>query len=273
MRHTSFRTPDGVEIAAQEAGNPAGPEIVLIHGFSQCHLSFSHQIASPLAETCRLVSYDIRGHGGSGKPCDPAAYRDARLWADELSGVFDAMGLRRPVIVAWSYGGRILIDYLQAYGSARLAGINVVGSRTRSDPAFLGPENIRHQSRMASPDIAENVAGTIGFLRTCAVRWDQQEFERHLAFNMLVPHTVRGWLGGRDFDADALYAALTIPVLFTHGTEDRVIPFPASRAAHALTPNSRLSVYEGVGHAPFLESTDRFNAELNDFVLRCNDTG
>ena len=35
----SVKTPDGLTISAQEWGNPAGPEILFIHGFSQSHLS------------------------------------------------------------------------------------------------------------------------------------------------------------------------------------------------------------------------------------------
>jgi non-heme chloroperoxidase len=32
------KTPDGLTISAQDWGNPSGPEIVFIHGFSQSHL-------------------------------------------------------------------------------------------------------------------------------------------------------------------------------------------------------------------------------------------
>lgn len=270
MRHTTFLTKDYVEIAVQEAGDPSGSEIVLIHGYSQCHLSWSHQIVSALADEFRLVTYDIRGHGASGKPIEPRYYQDGKLWADELSRLFEVMELRRPVVVAWSYAGRIVADYLHAFGGGRLAGINLVGSKTRSDTAFVGKENVFHQSRMTSLDIAENVAGTIGFLRTCAERWDSREFETHVAFNMLSPHYVREMLGGRDFDADPLYAALTIPLLFTHGACDRVVPIAASEAGHAIAPKSQLSIYEGIGHAPFLEAPGRFNAELAAFVRLCN---
>jgi non-heme chloroperoxidase len=269
LRSTTFVTVDGVEIAVRETGNPAGAEIVLIHGYSQCHLSWSRQLSGALAGEFRLIAYDIRGHGASGKPTEPRCYQDEKPWADELKGLFDASALRRPVVVAWSYAGRIMADYLRAYGGERLAGVNLVGSKTRSDPAFVGAENILHQSRMASPDIAENVAGTIGFLRTCAEHWDAREFETHLAFNMLVPHYVRRCLGGRSFDADALYAALKIPVLFTHGARDRVVPLAASKAGHAITPKSQLSIYEGVGHAPFLEAPERFDAELAVFARLC----
>ena len=36
----TVKTPDGLSISAQEWGNPAGPEILFIHGFSQSHLSW-----------------------------------------------------------------------------------------------------------------------------------------------------------------------------------------------------------------------------------------
>ncbi|HUD86571.1 MAG TPA: hypothetical protein VMR17_08965, partial [Xanthobacteraceae bacterium] len=39
-------TPDGLTISAQEWGNPNGPGIVFIHGFSQSHLSWVRQFNS-----------------------------------------------------------------------------------------------------------------------------------------------------------------------------------------------------------------------------------
>jgi pimeloyl-ACP methyl ester carboxylesterase len=263
------RAPDGVTLAMHEAGNKSGPAIVLVHGFSQCHLSWSHQIESALADEFRLVSFDLRGHGNSDKPLEAPFYREGKRWADDLAAILDAAAVDRAVAVAWSYGGRVIADFLQHHGCARLAGINLVGSKTRSDPAWVGPDNARHQSRMASADIADSVAGTIGFLRLCATHWDQAEFERHLAFNMLVPPQVRAVMGGRQYDVDALYARLTVPVLFTHGTHDRVVPLVASQAGHAITPGSVLSVYDGIGHAPFVEDAARFNVELAAFARRC----
>ena len=99
--------PDGTRLAVYEWGNVGGPEVLLVHGFAQCHLCFEPQYRSALAERFRLVAYDMRGHGGSGQPRDSAAYQGGRVWADDLATVMAAKGLKRPVLVGWSMGGRV----------------------------------------------------------------------------------------------------------------------------------------------------------------------
>src|SRR5262249_56666581 len=110
-QRSDVRAPDGTRLAAYEWGNPAGPEVVLIHGFAQCHLCFLPQIES-LAPHFRVVAFDQRGHGESEQPADPAAYRGSRIWADDIAAVIAAKGLRRPVLVGWSMGGRVIRQYL-----------------------------------------------------------------------------------------------------------------------------------------------------------------
>src|SRR5262249_36994395 len=100
------KTPDGLTIAAQDWGNPNGPEIVFIHGFSQSHLSWIKQVTSDLAKDFHMVTYDLRGHGNSDKPFEPERYKDSKAWADELQAVMDATGVKRPVLARWAYGGR-----------------------------------------------------------------------------------------------------------------------------------------------------------------------
>src|ERR1700710_2238087 len=50
------KTPDGLTISAQEWGNPNGPEILFIHGFSQSHLSWMRQADSELAKEFPLIA-------------------------------------------------------------------------------------------------------------------------------------------------------------------------------------------------------------------------
>jgi non-heme chloroperoxidase len=119
-RPLMVRAPDGVTIAAQEWGNPAGPEILFIHGFSQASLSWQRQVEGDLAKEFRMVTYDLRGHGNSDKPLEPEKYKESKAWADEVQAIIDAANFRRPLLVGWSYGVHVIADYLRIHGAARL---------------------------------------------------------------------------------------------------------------------------------------------------------
>ncbi|QOZ32795.1 alpha/beta fold hydrolase [Bradyrhizobium sp. CCBAU 53421] len=256
------QTPDGLAISAQVWGNPSGPEILFIHGFSQSYLSWKRQFGSDLAGEFRLVTYDLRGHGGSDKPLTPESYRSSKLWADELQSVMAAANLKRPVLVAWSYGGRVVTDYLLTHGAERIAAINFVDATTKVAPDVFGAA-MGLQTSMASADLATSIAATRDFLKSCfEVQPRAEAFEQMLAFNMLVPPQVRAGMAGRPLDVDEVLKALKIPVLVTHGQEDRVISTNMAKHTANTIPNSNLSIYEGIGHTPFYEAPDRFNAEL-----------
>lgn len=263
----SVKTPDGLTIAAQEWGNPNGPEIVFIHGFSQSHLSWIKQVTDAgLAKEFKMVTYDLRGHGNSDKPLEPEKYKTGKFWADELKAVMEATGLKRPVVVGWSYGGRIMADYLTTYGTANVAGLNYVDAGQKGDPAFVGP-NLKNQPAMMSDDLAANIAATRAFLHGCfSIQPTQDEFEDMLAFNMMVPPKVRLALGNRPLQVDDMLKALKVPVLVTHGAEDKNSNLIAAEYTAKMIPGAKLSVYQGVGHSPFFEATPRFNAELAEFV-------
>jgi non-heme chloroperoxidase len=262
----SVTTPDGLNISAQEWGNPAGPEILFIHGFSQSHLSWMRQVDSDLAKEFRIVTYDLRGHGNSDKPLDAARYRDSKAWGDEVQAVIDAAGLKRPVLVGWSYAGRVISDYLATHGASHVAGINFVDAPIKVDPALIG-DNLKNLPLMASEDLTTNIAATRAFLHGCFSRQPSaDDYETMLAFNMMVLPKVRAGLSGRPLDATEMMSKLKLPVLVTHGAEDRNAKLGAGQYTASVIPGAKLSVYEGIGHSPFYEDAPRFNSELAAFV-------
>jgi pimeloyl-ACP methyl ester carboxylesterase len=257
-------------ISVQEWGNRGGLEILMIHGFSQSHLSWSRQFESELAKSFRIITYDIRGHGGSEKPLDAAYYRDHKRWAEELNAVMEGAKLKRPILVGWSYGGRIVVEYLMKYGDKNIAGINFVGAFTKVVPELLGPATPAVM-KMVSENLAENIENTRSFLEfSTAKALPLQELEMILAYNMVVPARVRRHLLHRPADYEATLRKITVPVLVTHGMEDRVALVPMARYTESVVANAQVSLYAGVGHMPFWEDAPRFNRELGEFVTKAN---
>lgn len=267
MQALRVTTPDGLSIAARVGGNPVGPEIVFIHGFSQCHLTWSHQLGDEaLAREFRLVAYDLRGHGASDKPTDVAAYSDDVKWADEVRAVLDAAGARRPVLVAWSYAGRVVTDYVRIHGMERLAGIVFVGAVTRSKSAFWGPA-MALTGPMASEDTAVNVEATRAFVRACfAAPRSADEIETMVAYNMLVPPRVRAGVLKRTRNEGDMLPRITVPTLVIHGDRDSIVLPASGEDAAASVPGARLAMYRGIGHAPFIEDPARFNRDIAAFT-------
>ena len=268
----SVTTPDGLTIAAQEYGNPDRPGIVFIHGFSQSNLSWMRQTNSDLAKDFHIVTYDLRGHGNSDKPLEAARYRDGKAWADEVQAVIDAAGLKRPVLVGWSYAGRVISDYVTNRGAGGIAGINFVDASIKFIPEYVG-DNLKNLAPMTSEDMLTNISATRVFLHGCFSKQPSaDDFETMLAFNMMVPPKVRAGLGGRPLDATAVMAKLTLPVLVTHGAEDKNAKLDTAKFTASVIPGAKLSVYDGVGHSPFYEDAARFNSELAALVRAANKT-
>jgi non-heme chloroperoxidase len=263
--HT-VKSADGVALAVQEWGNPSGPEILFIHGFSQSNLSWSRQVKSDLANAFRMVTFDLRGHGNSGKPLVAEAYRESRRWADDIDAIIKQVGLRKPVLVGWSYGGRVMNDYLTHYGDRGIAALNYVAATSTTKPGALGP-GMELLPAMTSEDLATNIEATQKFLVSCFyIQPSAEDMATALAYNMMVPPKVRGFLGGRRADYDDVLSRVKVPVLVTQGRADQVVLPAMSEHTLSAVNHAKGVFYDNVGHSPFHEVPDRFNADLAVFV-------
>ena len=95
----------GVRLAVREWPGE-GPSILLLHGLA----SSSHiwdLVAPRLAPRFRVVAYDQRGHGLSGKPS--SGYGFNRLIPD-AAAVIRTLGLGRPVVVGHSWGANVALQ-------------------------------------------------------------------------------------------------------------------------------------------------------------------
>lgn len=263
-----------LKLHVREWGPPDGHPILFIHGWSQHHQCWSKQFDGPLSNDFHVVAMDIRGHGQSEAPLSAESYTNGALWADDVKNVIDSLKLDAPVLVGWSYAGFIISDYLRRYGDDSIAGINFVGAAIGIGPrwfgTFIGPGLLDYAPLACSEDQAVALKAIQGFLHAShGGSLATDDLERAMGWNMLVHPQVRAHLIAREDDFTADLAKVKKPVLVTYGDADIVVQPPMAKAIEGSVPSCQVSEYAGVGHLPFLEDPDRFNAELDAFTRQC----
>ncbi|HYI15111.1 MAG TPA: alpha/beta hydrolase [Thermomicrobiales bacterium] len=266
-RHHRITGGAGIDLNVAETGNENGRPVLFIHGLSQCGLAWRKQLFSDLADDLRLVAMDLRGHGQSERP--PDGYDDQARWAEDVHTVITTLGLERPILCGWSYGGVVIGDYIRRYGELAIGGICLVGAVSQlgeSVMPFLGEKFIATFPGLFSDEVEASITALkefIGITTNSAPTIDDLYFT--LGYNGVVPPYVRRALLSRTLNHEDVFQRLGVPVLIAHGLDDEIV-LPTMSERHAsLMPHAKTSYYDSIGHAPFFENPGRFNSELLAF--------
>ena len=272
----------GVPLNVVTAGDPASPAILLIHGLGQSHYSFVRQMDSDLADDYYLVSFDLRGHGASGKPWTTEAYSESEVWARDVAAVIAATGLDRPVVVAWSYGTLVAMDYIREFGDNGIAGIILTGGQGALRPFRMpsgdddpdAEEFAQIRKLRSSPDLIDYIrAGERVVPLLTASPLPEQQRQLFQAIGLMLPAYVRRAMAHRRLDNQDMVEQLSLPVLFCLGKKDNPYQLDDGAELAASYENMSLTVYEGAGHSVFIEQPERFNAELRRFAEQTLSSG
>lgn len=105
-----------VDLHVVEAGDPAKPAILLLHGFPDCHQIWSLQIQA-LARDYHVIAFDMRGAGRSSAPVDKAGFRIERILPDIDAVISATRGATGRVHMAGhDWGSCIGWSFLQSAG-------------------------------------------------------------------------------------------------------------------------------------------------------------
>jgi len=223
--------------------------VVLIHGWAQTGAVWD-------LPDFRTYAVDLRGHGESD---DFGDYRDSARWAADLQAVLDHTG--PATVVAWSYGGLVLADYLRFHGTAKINALVLVAAITEIGRGRRGGET-GPVMRAALPAAISDDEVLVKFCRAMAPALPDETVDKLTASATSVSHKVRGELFRRDVGSADVLTAVDVPTLVVHGTQDEVVAPAAAEYSAALIPGAELSLYPDTAHAPFLERPEQFAADL-----------
>ena len=263
---------DGGVIAYRDEGSraPEARAIVLLHGLMAHGGFFSAQ--APLGRDFRLVSVDLRGHGGSRGGEAPSVDRAAADVA-ELAATLDLRGV---IVIGWSLGATVMWRLLAGAERGRFAGAVVIDMTPRvcndSDWQLgLTPEACAARTAMMRSDFdtfARGAAQNIFAPSRLAARQKEAAWAAD-AFAANDPDAIVAmWASLQREDMRPLLRKLTLPTLVVHGAESKLYGCDTADHLQAALPNARAILFERSGHAPHLEEPERFNALVAEFAAK-----
>ena len=224
----SFTSHDGVDIAYDDAGPREGRAALLVHGFaSNRHEAWKRTgwYAAFERRGQRVVAMDLRGHGESGKPHDPAAY-DAETMVGDVVGLMDHLDLQQVDLFGYSMGSRLALAVARTH-PGRVAHLIIGGVGERALQPSASGAALAQAMEADDPESIE-----VPLLKSFRQFADEQGEDR-----MALAAMVRG--KSAPLTADDL-AGLRMPVLVAAGSGDALAGDPQGLAdhipgAHAVT--------------------------------------
>jgi len=151
-----------------------------------------------------------------------------------------------------------------------IAGSGRLGNAASPAAAAAASAFATNRLKQASPDFRYNYEATRSTVRSLTAAPMSPEWtERAVVISMMMPRVAREGMFMRSLDARDLLPALKgTPFLINVGAKDTSTPEAAGRELAKQLADATVSVYPEAGHSPFVESTERFNRELDAFATR-----
>jgi pimeloyl-ACP methyl ester carboxylesterase len=259
----------GVKTNYLEAGD--GPDVVLIHGSGPGVTAYANWrlVIPALAERFHVVAPDMAGFGFSERPAD--AKYGLQLWADQVIGLMDALGIRAAAMVGNSFGGAIALRAASQHPE-RVDKLVLMGSMGVDFPITEGLERV-----WGYEPSFENMRGVLDVFahnrelvpdELAEVRFrasTQPGFQE--SFAAMFPAPRQRWVEAMRTPDDEI-AKLPHQTLIVHGREDKVIPVQTSFDLFKLIDNADLHVFGNCGHWSQIERSADFNTLVADFIGR-----
>ena len=249
---------DGVSIHYEIHGPANAPAILLSHGYGATCRMWDGQVAV-FADRYRLVLWDMRGHGQSGDPADPALYSHA-LTVGDMAAVLDTCSIERAVIGGLSLGGVMSLGFHLAHPE-RVRALMLFDT----GPGFRNPEARREWNKRAEARARELESN--GLPRS--VGGAETRLGHHRSAQGLAG-AARGMRAQPDSSLIDSLPSIAVPTLVLVGSEDRHFLGAADYMA-AKIPGAQKVVIPDAGHAANLDQPEAFNRAVSNFLASLPD--
>jgi non-heme chloroperoxidase len=252
---------NGIALEYAEQGDPAGPVLICLHGYTDSCRSF--ELAFPyLPSHLYAVAVTLRGHGRSDRP--PDGYRISDL-AHDIALFMEAKGIGSAVILGHSLGSsvaqRFALDYPQKTKAVILVASFASYPANAAVAEMKEPVEALHDP--VDPQFVEDFQRST-VARPVDPRFMQTAISESLQVLARVWQAVFAGMEREDYTSEL--RSLHQPVWLIWGTLDTIATSWDQQQLQSSIAGAQLLVYEGTGHAIQWEEPERFAHDVAGIV-------
>ena len=253
-----FFNSNGVQIRYVDEG--MGEPVILLHGFtgSVDRWRVDSRVFEELRKEYRVIAFDSRGNGLSGKPHTADAY--GVEMAHDATRLLDHLGIQRAHFVGFSFRGNVVAKLLTMTPSRFLSAVIGGASGRRADDPKANEEEARQIEKGDFRSLLTRLAATNGPAPSEeAIRLASQQISERNDL-LAISAMVRGRPGL--IVTEKAQAAVRVPTLAIVGSLDPNLA--GVQTLKKLMPTLQVVIIEGAGHGPtlthpqFIEATRAF---------------
>ncbi len=245
---------DGVRLYYETHGSRDDrPPLLLSHGYSATAEMWAPNLPALSAER-QVITWDIRGHGRSEVPLDPALYTED-LAVEDIAALLDATGAGTAVIGGLSLGGYLSLRFHLRH-------------RDRVTALVLcdtGPGYRRAEPRADWNAMAARRADQLERDGLAALGASPEVRAAHHRSAASLALAARGILTQHDADVFESLPGISVPSLVVVGADDKAFLAAADVLATKI-PGAVKVVIPGAGHAANIDQPEAFDRAVVGFL-------
>jgi pimeloyl-ACP methyl ester carboxylesterase len=255
-----------------------GEPVAQIHGAGFGHFNFDP--ATPeLSKHFKVIDYDMRGYGQSDRPLQ---HYDMEVWADDLAGLMDALGIEEAHVHGTSMGGMIAIAFAGKYPERTTSVVINCAAAKLGVTGRLIFKNWIDIARMDPDGPGSRLLAELITWQALSKRFLEEQdadeltdlIQQILRDSNRIEVFTAACQAMCDMDLTSWLPKITSPALVLGGDEDLMTPWDqgpngaGQEAVYHGIPNAEKYVVRGSNHSTIFDGTQEHNRVVIDFFNR-----
>lgn len=265
-----FITEDNVKISYEIKGE--GAPLLLIHGWGGDYSSF--QLADKyIGQGVKIISYDQRGFGASGKP--GRGYTVEQL-ARDLRQLIEHLELDGITLVGYSMGAYVLLEYLAQFGNKNIDRVCIVDLTPKivnEDGWDLGARNGTFTREKGFSDLRLLCSDLSEYAVTMQAEHNLHDWNPNMvkivedAIAHNDPFAMSAlWVSMISKDYRPLLPQVSVPAMVIYGENSTCLNAKGAQYYQDMIPDSRVVFFEKCTHFLVVENAEKFYRTLREFM-------